>query len=106
RASHGSEKRASGGRLRAGSVYLVHCAEIGDTTMSFPSRRRSLPALVLSVSLSFLVGIAGALMGTCGPFADVAGDSFCPFVLGIFYMGITTGTTPSTYDPTANVSRL
>jgi hypothetical protein len=58
------------------------------------------------VSLSLLVGIASSLIGTCGPFADVAGDSFCPFVLGIFYMGITTGTTPSTYDPTANVSRL
>jgi hypothetical protein len=45
-------------------------------------------------------------MGTCGPFTDVAGDAFCPFVLGIFYTGITTGTTATSYDPTANVSRL
>jgi hypothetical protein len=45
-------------------------------------------------------------MGVCGPFTDVAADAFCPFVLEIFYLGITTGTTPTTYDPTANVSRL
>jgi len=37
---------------------------------------------------------------------DVSDAQFCPFVLEIFYLGITTGTTPTTYDPTANVSRL
>ncbi|HKA35559.1 MAG TPA: S-layer homology domain-containing protein [Thermoanaerobaculia bacterium] len=46
------------------------------------------------------------MVGVCGPFTDVAADSFCPFVLEIFYLGITTGTTPTTYDPTATVSRL
>ena len=45
-------------------------------------------------------------MGVCGPFTDVAADAFCPFVLEIFYLGITTGTTPTTYDPTSNVNRL
>ena len=45
-------------------------------------------------------------MGTCGLFTDVAADSFCPFVLEIFYLGVTTGTTPATYDPTSNVNRL
>jgi len=49
---------------------------------------------------------ANVLMGICGPFTDVAADAFCPFVLEIFYVGITTGTTPTTYDPTANVTRL
>ena len=51
-------------------------------------------------------GFAGALLGNCGPFTDVAADAFCPFVLEIFYLGITTGTTATTYDPTANVTRL
>jgi hypothetical protein len=46
------------------------------------------------------------LLGNCGPFTDVAADVFCPFVLEIFYLGITTGTTATTYDPTSNVSRL
>ncbi|HKF41879.1 MAG TPA: hypothetical protein VKG01_02150 [Thermoanaerobaculia bacterium] len=32
--------------------------------------------------------------------------AFCPFVLEIFYLGITTGTTATTYDPTGNVTRL
>ena len=53
-----------------------------------------------------LSGGAGALLGNCGPFTDVAADSFCTFVLEIFYLGITTGTTATTYDPTSNVSRL
>ncbi|HKA35438.1 MAG TPA: S-layer homology domain-containing protein [Thermoanaerobaculia bacterium] len=56
--------------------------------------------------LALVAGSAGALLGTCGPFTDVAADAFCPFVLEIFYLGITTGTTATTYDPTANVSRL
>ena len=71
--------------------------------MRTPSRRW-LPAI--SVSIAFLGGASGALLGTCGPFSDVAGDAFCPFVLEIFYLGITTGTTPTTYDPAANVTRL
>lgn len=46
------------------------------------------------------------LPGTCGPFSDVPGDAFCPFVEEIFYLGITTGTTPTTYEPNSPVSRL
>src|SRR5262245_65863748 len=53
-----------------------------------------------------LAGAAQPALAACGPFTDVAADVFCPFVLEIFYLGITTGTTPTTYDPTANVSRL
>src|SRR5215470_6001260 len=55
---------------------------------------------------SLLIGLTTALFGTCGPFTDVALDVFCPFVLEVFYTGITTGTTPTTYDPTSPVTRL
>jgi hypothetical protein len=58
------------------------------------------------VMAAILVGAASGLLGVCGPFTDVAADSFCPFVLEVFYLGITTGTTATTYDPTSNVSRL
>jgi hypothetical protein len=62
------------------------------------------------VSLLFLAtvlaGAASALLGVCGPFADVSDAAFCPFVLEIFTLGITTGTTPTTYDPASSVSRL
>ena len=53
-----------------------------------------------------ILGAASAVLGLCGPFTDVAADAFCPFVLEIFYLGITTGTTATTYDPAANVTRL
>src|SRR5215510_12037114 len=61
---------------------------------------------ILFSATALLGGVGGALLGICGPFTDVAADAFCPFVLEIFYLGITTGTTATTYDPTANVTRL
>jgi hypothetical protein len=36
----------------------------------------------------------------------VAEDAFCAFVLEIFTLGITTGTTATTYDPASSVTRL
>src|SRR6476469_2659667 len=67
---------------------------------------RSLPRVCIVVLVALLGGAGSALLGLCGPFTDVAADAFCPFVLEIFTLGITTGTTPTTYDPTAPVSRL
>jgi hypothetical protein len=67
--------------------------------------RRVFVASVL-VAGSLLCGGALSLLAVCGPFTDVAADAFCPFVLEIFYSGITTGTTPTTYDPASPVSRL
>ena len=71
---------------------------------SFRLRR----ALSLStvVAAAVLSGAGSALLGICGPFTDVTDAQFCPFVLEIFTLGITTGTTPTTYDPTSAVSRL
>src|SRR4249919_1103041 len=60
----------------------------------------------LSLAAALLLGAGEALLGACGPFTDAAADSFCPFVLEIFYLGITTGTTVTTYDPASNVNRL
>ena len=71
-----------------------------------PTRSRKGLWTAFAASGAMLAGAAGALLGNCGPFTDVAADAFCPFVLEIFYLGITTGTTATTYDPTANVSRL
>ena len=66
--------------------------------------RRSLGALLAAAAVA--LGAAGELAGTCGPFTDTANDAFCPFVLEIFYLGITTGTTATTYSPSDNVTRL
>jgi hypothetical protein len=77
--------------------------EVG--TVSLQARKR-FAAILLAAVFAALSGAGGAVLGTCGPFTDTAADSFCSFVLEIFYIGITTGTTPATYDPTGNVSRL
>ena len=61
---------------------------------------------VLSAAAAVLLGAASALTGVCGPFTDVTDPVFCPFVLEIFTLGITTGTSPTTYDPASNVTRL
>ncbi len=45
-------------------------------------------------------------MAVCGPFTDVTDATFCPFILEIFSLGITTGTTPTTYNPSGNVTRI
>ena len=62
--------------------------------------------LALAAAAAISLGAAGGMLGACGPFTDVPDGVFCQFVLEIFTLGITTGTTPTTYDPTANVSRL
>jgi hypothetical protein len=69
------------------------------------STRRFL-AIGMVLAAAVFVGAAGALLGSCGPFNDVAADSFCPFVVEVFTLGITTGTTATTYDPTTGVNRL
>ena len=66
-------------------------------------RRAGVPALLLAALLG---GASGALLGSCGPFTDFTDAVFCPFVLESFYLGITTGTTPTTFDPASNVNRL
>ncbi|HKF44818.1 MAG TPA: S-layer homology domain-containing protein [Thermoanaerobaculia bacterium] len=60
----------------------------------------------LCIAAAVACGAATAALGVCGPFTDVTDGFFCPFVLEIFYMGITTGTTATTYDPTGTVTRL
>ena len=73
--------------------------------MLFRALGRCVSAGVAGV-LALAIGAGAALLATCGPFTDTVNDAFCPFVLEVFYIGITTGTTPTTYDPTANVTRL
>jgi hypothetical protein len=64
-------------------------------------------ALVAGLAAAaLLAGGALSLLGLCPPFTDVAADSFCPLVQEIFSLGITTGTTLTTFDPAGNVSRL
>ena len=67
--------------------------------------RRRVSVFFLSLAAACL-GAGSGLLGVCGPFTDVSDPGFCPFVLEIFFLGITTGTTPTTYDPASSVTRL
>ncbi|HKA35601.1 MAG TPA: hypothetical protein VKH43_02215 [Thermoanaerobaculia bacterium] len=46
------------------------------------------------------------MSGLCGPFIDVPDTPFCRSILEIFTLGITVGTTPTTYTPDGVVNRL
>ncbi|HEV8118861.1 MAG TPA: S-layer homology domain-containing protein, partial [Thermoanaerobaculia bacterium] len=56
--------------------------------------------------LALLTGGAGRLLGACGPFTDFTDPAFCPFVLEILTLGITTGTTATTFAPASPATRL
>ncbi len=74
--------------------------------MTDKTRPRRIAVAFASLAAALFLGAAGELLGLCGPFTDVSDATFCPFVLEIFTLGITTGTTPTTYDPASAVSRL
>jgi hypothetical protein len=76
-----------------------------DGRRTRPGGRNVAAALGLCV-LAGLAGGSAALLSVCGPFTDVSDLSFCPFVLEVFTLGVTTGTTPATYDPASAVTRL
>jgi len=74
--------------------------------MALSKSRSRLFVCLASAVLAAALGASRIVLGLCGPFSDVAPDAFCAFVLEIFYLGITTGTTPTTYDPSSSVTRL
>ncbi|HKF42587.1 MAG TPA: S-layer homology domain-containing protein [Thermoanaerobaculia bacterium] len=64
------------------------------------------PLAASAVSAALFAGVVNALLAVCGPFTDVSDPAFCPFVQELLTLAITTGVTPTTYDPTASVTRL
>lgn len=70
------------------------------------SRSRRVIALGLAAALAFLGGGVSHILAqaTCGPFTDVSGN-LCPSVLEIYTLGITTGTSATTYSPDNTVTR-
>ncbi len=90
--------------MSLGSVSLVSRSRVMVLKPVLSAGRLVTVSLLATVVL--LAGAGSVLLGACGPFTDVAADSFCPFVLEIFTLGITSGTTPTTYDPTSSVTRI
>lgn len=71
--------------------------------MTFLRKSRKWLGFALICMLAVASGGATTLVG-CGPFSDVSGGQ-CQFVLELYYLGIAAGTSATTFDPTANVTR-
>jgi hypothetical protein len=63
-------------------------------------------AALAAVAALFGGAVAGVL-ADCGPFTDVGAGppNFCPFILELYYLGITAGTSPTTFSPNDPVTR-
>ena len=52
----------------------------------------------------FAGGVAKVVQDQCGPFTDVT-PAFCPYVLELYYLGITAGTSATTFSPDDPLTR-
>jgi hypothetical protein len=66
--------------------------------------RRASILVAVALSSVFAGGAIHVVQGQCGPFTDVS-PTFCPYVLEMYYLGITVGTSPTTYSPDNPVTR-
>jgi hypothetical protein len=70
------------------------------------SRPRRVFALAAVALVALAAGATQELLATCGVFTDIPdGNIFCSSILQIYYLGITGGTTATTYSPSATVTR-
>ena len=64
--------------------------------------------VALGIGLCILALATGGAMrivqDTCGPFTDVT-PGFCPYVLELYYLGITVGTSATTFSPDQPLTR-
>ena len=71
-----------------------------------PTRRLLRGLLVPSLALCALLagGATTIVQDQCGPFTDVT-PGFCPYVLELYYLGITAGTSATTFSPEDPLTR-
>ncbi len=65
--------------------------------------RKSLLALT-ALAAALAGGAARIVQDQCGPFTDVS-PGFCPYVLELYYLGITVGTSATTFSPDDPLTR-
>ena len=58
--------------------------------------RKQLRLTAVAAIATLLGGAVHGILGDCGPFTDVGAGppNFCPFILELYYLGITAGTSP------------
>jgi hypothetical protein len=69
-----------------------------------PASRRVLLGIGLCILALATGGAVRIVQDTCGPFTDVT-PGFCPFVLELYYLGITVGTSATTFSPDDPLTR-
>ena len=65
---------------------------------------RKVTALVLALVAVLAGGATRIVQDQCGPFTDVT-PAFCPFVSELYYLGITAGTSATTFSPDDPLTR-
>ena len=64
------------------------------------------PRIVIGVLLLGIGAGREAQAAACGPFTDLSmDDPFCPAILQMYYLGLTAGTSPTTFGPMQPVTR-
>src|ERR1700730_598630 len=69
-----------------------------------PASRRVLLGIGLCILALATGGAVRIVQDTCGPFTDVT-PGFCPFVLELYYLGITVGPSATTFSPDQPLTR-
>ncbi|MEX0879453.1 MAG: S-layer homology domain-containing protein [Thermoanaerobaculia bacterium] len=70
-------------------------------------KKRKLRFAALAAVAALFGGAVAGVLADCGPFTDVGAGppNFCPFILEMYYLGITAGTSPTTFAPSEPVTR-
>ena len=72
--------------------------------MRLSGSARSTLALLLALCAVLAGGATRIVQDQCGPFTDVT-PSFCPYILELYYLGITAGTSATTFSPDDPLTR-
>src|ERR1700730_15109566 len=72
--------------------------------MALPRRSRAILALAIGLFALAAGGATRIVQDQCGPFTD-GSSVFCPYVLEMYYLGITAGTSPTTFSPDSPMTR-
>src|SRR5215471_1012837 len=66
--------------------------------------KRVVAAILFALGALLAGGTVRVVQDQCGPFTDVT-PAFCPYVLELYYLGVTAGTSATTFSPDDPLTR-